>query len=321
MGTSFVLAGIIFRACSISAIEAKGSRVPWMNNAGVRRFGQMLGALLLGLARGMQRIGEQQQAGDEIGGLVGELGAEHAGLASAIGMAGEEDVFVLFRLGRIKTPTLSQRTRQGWGNLCVSIPTSPKTGETWGTLVCVERGDCVLQAGSVAGCVAGTGRAIGSGLAVRKIAAQDGESGGGESLGQSNEQRGLGVRAGAVGEDERIAVRSFRRVEESANWRIDGVDGEGADGGFGQGLILNCRAILASCDRCRKPARSSSCRASLGWTAPFGCAQGKRGRLSLHGQRNFAERLVDFHDLDFVAQAGPAAEHVGVFLGGAAGIF
>src|ERR1700752_819270 len=35
----------------------------------------------------------------------------------------------------------------------------------------------------------------------------------------------------------------------------------------------------------------------------------------------FGERLVDFHDLDLIAQPGPAAEHGGVFLGGAAGGF
>ena len=38
-------------------------------------------------------------------------------------------------------------------------------------------------------------------------------------------------------------------------------------------------------------------------------------------ERDFRQRFVDFHDIDFVAQAGPAAEHVGIFLGGAAGFF
>ena len=38
-------------------------------------------------------------------------------------------------------------------------------------------------------------------------------------------------------------------------------------------------------------------------------------------RRHFRQRLVDFHDFYFVAEAGPAAEHVGIFLGGAAGFF
>src|SRR5579871_921053 len=44
---------------------------------------EMLRALLLGTARGMQRIREQEQAGGEIG----FFGAEHAGLTSPIRMA------------------------------------------------------------------------------------------------------------------------------------------------------------------------------------------------------------------------------------------
>lgn len=36
--------------------------------------------------------------------------------------------------------------------------------------------------------------------------------------------------------------------------------------------------------------------------------------------RHFTERFVDLHDLDFISQLGPAAEHVGIFLRGAAGV-
>jgi hypothetical protein len=36
--------------------------------------------------------------------------------------------------GRVEVPTLSQRTRQGWGNRAeAKFPTSRKSGETWGT--------------------------------------------------------------------------------------------------------------------------------------------------------------------------------------------
>src|SRR3982751_6476911 len=67
----------------------------------------MLGALLLGAARGMERVGEQQESRDE----AWFFGAEHAGLASAVGMACEEDALLL--AGR--------------------FPTSRNIGEKWGT--------------------------------------------------------------------------------------------------------------------------------------------------------------------------------------------
>jgi len=126
----------------------------------------MLGALLLGLARRMQRVGEQEEGGNWLGVFCG-LGAEHAGLASAIGVAAEEEAA---------------------GNYFF------------------QGGERVLQAGAVAGGVAGAGRAEGSRLAIGEIAAQDGESGGGESFGEGDEQRGLRVGTGAVGEDEGVSV-------------------------------------------------------------------------------------------------------------------
>jgi len=45
----------------------------------------MLRALLLGLARRMQRVGQQEQTGDE----AGLLGTEHAGLTASVGVTAE----------------------------------------------------------------------------------------------------------------------------------------------------------------------------------------------------------------------------------------
>ena len=36
--------------------------------------------------------------------------------------------------------------------------------------------------------------------------------------------------------------------------------------------------------------------------------------------RHFRESFVDLDDLDLIAEFGPAAEHFGIFLGGAAGV-
>lgn len=48
----------------------------------------MLRALLLGTARGMQRVGEQEQGF----GCLGLFGTEHAGLTSAVGVAAEKNL-------------------------------------------------------------------------------------------------------------------------------------------------------------------------------------------------------------------------------------
>jgi len=167
----------------------------------------MLGALLLGFARWMQGIGKQQQARDQ----VWVFGAEHAGLAAAIGMAGEKN----------SSPSLPQRTRQGWG-----------------TQSLFHCGNGILQSGAVAGGVARAGRAPGARLAIGEIAAQDGESGGGESLGQGDEQRSLGVRAGAVGQDHAVAVGCFRQMQEAADVGLDPVVNKFANGSGRQENIL-----------------------------------------------------------------------------------
>ena len=62
-------------------------------------------------------------------------------------------------------------------------------------------GDGILQAGAIAGGVGGAGRAVGSGLAVRQVAAQNGESVRSESLCERDQQRGLSVGTGAMRQD------------------------------------------------------------------------------------------------------------------------
>ena len=214
------------------------------------QVGKMPRALLLRLARRMQRVGEQEQTSDEAGVWLGKLGAEDGALASAVGVAGEED-FAGLRLVTIKIP-VSRRfppneNRVGWAtrrDLAWRIPRSRKNGETWGTPdLCdylPERGDGVFQAGAVAGGVGGAGRAEGSGLTIGQIAAQDGEPGGAEGFGKSNEQGSLGVRASAVGKDDGVAVGRVGEMEEAADVGLDGGVGECADGSFGQGMILTC---------------------------------------------------------------------------------
>src|SRR5215831_9581491 len=46
-----------------------------------------------------------------------------------------------------------------------------------------------------------------------------------------------------------------------------------------------------------------------------------RGFLRLVRHESFDQGLIDFQDSDFIAEAGPAAEHVWIFLGSAAGVF
>ena len=148
---------------------------------GRTQIGEMLRALLLEAAGRMQRIGEQQQAGNEIG----FFGAEHAGLAAAVGMAAEEDAGFFLR---------------------AKIPASGNPGQEGGTQTLFHRGRCILESGAVAGSVSGAGWAERSSLTKRQIASQDGKSGGRKRFGQGAEQRGVGIPAGAVGEDEAVAI-------------------------------------------------------------------------------------------------------------------
>jgi len=164
----------------------------------------MLGALLFGLAGRVKGIGEKQEPGDQCW----LFGAEHAGLASAIGVAAEEDRAV------------------SWGIPCITH------NFLYGC-------DCIFQAGAVAGAVGGAGRAEGSVLAVGEIAAEDGESAVGESIREGAEKRGLSVASGTVSEDERAGIGSFGRVQKADNVGVYGAVGEFADGELGHENILN----------------------------------------------------------------------------------
>ncbi len=215
-----------FRSCGnhfqgVFEFDDSSERIARSGNEerGSVQAGKMLGALLLRTARRVQWIGEQKQAGGE----VTFLGAEHTSLTASVGVAGEEDSPFPpneRRVGRgilflFTTPTLSQRRRQSWGG--------------WGNLILLkirvrsfsDCGDGVFQSGAVAGGVAGTGRAKGSHLAIGQVAAQDGEPGGAESLGQRDQQRSLRAAARTVREDEAAAVGGFRNMQESADGRVD----------------------------------------------------------------------------------------------------
>jgi hypothetical protein len=77
---------------------------------GCAQVGQVLRALLLGLSRRMERIREQEKAANKLR----FLGAEHAGLTSAIRVAAEKEFASLVLAGQ-------------------RIPTSRNVSEKWGT--------------------------------------------------------------------------------------------------------------------------------------------------------------------------------------------
>ncbi len=171
------------------------------------QVGQMLRPLLLGLARRMKRIGEQKEGCDE----VVFFGAEHAGLTSAIGVAAE----VKF----------------------AGLRSFRNVGERWDVPYFLYNRNCVFQASAIAGGVGRARRSEGSHLAIGEIAAEHGNSCGAKCIGQSDEKRCLRVGAGTVSEHEGIAVCELRDMQKSANGWLDGIVGEGADGGFGHELF------------------------------------------------------------------------------------
>lgn len=69
---------------------------------------------------------------------------------------------------------------------------------------------------------------MGALLAEGQVAAENGEAGGGEGLRERDEERGLAVGSGSVGEDERGARRTRGRLVEEATDRRDraGIGGE-----------------------------------------------------------------------------------------------
>jgi hypothetical protein len=96
----------------------------------------MLGAELLRLPGWMERVGEEQEGGDE-GGLGG---SEDGGHAASVGMAAEED---------------ASGSLRGWES--------------------AERFDGSVETGLIA-CGGTEGWAVGTGLAEGEIAAEDGEA-------------------------------------------------------------------------------------------------------------------------------------------------
>ncbi len=186
---------------------------------------QMLCALLLGTSRRMQRIGQQQQSRDEIRLLFRKFCAQHAGLASTVGVSTEKDLAFPPNENRVgwatlvvlKIPILSQRTRQGWGNQRF-----------------LYGGNCIPQPGTITSSIAGAGRSERSHLPIRQVAAQHGESARAESFGQRDQQRRLRIRSSTVRQNEPVAVGRFGRVHEAANRRIDGPVSKFADKIFRQ---------------------------------------------------------------------------------------
>ena len=89
---------------------------------------------------------------------------------------------------------------------------------------------------------AGTGWAEWPRLPERQVAAKHGEARCGEGLGEGDQQRGLGVAASAVGQNQAILIGSFGNVKKSADVGIDGAVDAFEDRGCGQGIILNRRA-------------------------------------------------------------------------------
>lgn len=85
----------------------------------------------------------------------------------------------------------------------------------------LEHFDGGAQALLVAFGAAARRRSVGAQLPERQITAEHGDAGFGERVCESDEQRRLAVRAGAVREDERV-VRGVRgSVEVAANGRLD----------------------------------------------------------------------------------------------------
>ena len=84
----------------------------------------------------------------------------------------------------------------------------------------------ILQSYPIASCVSRPGRPIMPQLAVRQLAAQDGESNRSKGFRERNQQRGLSIGAGAVGEDKGVGVRGFGAMQKTAYGRLHGIVGE-----------------------------------------------------------------------------------------------
>src|SRR5271157_665693 len=132
------------------------------------------GALLLGLVGRMQRIGEKQQRGGEMG----ALRRGHGGLPAAVGVAAGEDA------------AGSERSNGLHG---------------------ARNAFAVARGGRR------EGRAFGALLAERKIVAQHEVSGIRQCAGEAHQQRRIAIGAGAVGQNEGVAVGQRGTMQSAAD--------------------------------------------------------------------------------------------------------
>ena len=128
------------------------------------------------------------------------------------------------------------------------IPTSGKIGQKWGTHDFLDRINGILQAGAVAGGVAGAGRPKRSCLTKREIASEDREASFGKRVGQDAKHRGLRISTRAMGQDQCIPVGRFGSVQETAYFRIGRFLDELRDGDFRQATILNGEPTRNMCN-------------------------------------------------------------------------
>ena len=87
-------------------------------------------------------------------------------------------------------------------------------------------GNGILQSCPIASCVSRPGRPIMPQLAVRELAAQNGESNGSKGFRERDQQRGLSIGPGAVGEDKAVGVLVFGAMQKTAYGGLHGIVGE-----------------------------------------------------------------------------------------------
>src|SRR5258708_7923382 len=134
----------------------------------------MLDTELFGFTRWMQRIRKQKESGHKIG-----FGcAEHRGLASTVGVAGEKD----------------------------------SAGDIF-----AQNCYCVAQARAIAFRIARKRRAGAPLLTEGQITAQNNVAMSGKSFAERDQKRSIAIRARAVSKDQGIAVWARRRVQEAAD--------------------------------------------------------------------------------------------------------
>jgi hypothetical protein len=149
--------------------------------------GEVAGAELVGPLRRVERIGEEEEAIDEAGLSGREICGEHGGHAATVGVSAEEDA-----AGGLAADEIDG----GEKSLLV----------TFG---------------------AAEGRAVGTELAEREIAAKDGKAGGAEGFSEEDEERSIHIGASPVREDERVIAGRGGAMKNAA------------DGGVGYGGVVD----------------------------------------------------------------------------------